>query len=183
MATPVLYPFVDNSNVLIEGQRFSEMNRKKRDKLSAFKDESYQIDWGKFLYVVQQSDTRGLAAIPVLYGSRPPDEDSVWERIRKAGFDVRLFDRNIRNKEKGVDVDMAMDIGELICGATSPSTIVIAAGDADYVPAVMRAKARGWRVEVWFWSNAAEVLKLASDRFYPLDSHLDFLKLGGGVVG
>jgi cephalosporin hydroxylase len=35
----------------------------------------------------------------VLYGSRPPAEDSVWNRIRDDGCDVKVFDRNIRNKE------------------------------------------------------------------------------------
>ena len=170
MAERLLYAFVDNSNVLIEGRRFAEMKRKRRSKLSAFKDDSYEIDWGKFLYVLGEKDTRGLAVIPTLYGSRPPDEDSVWQRVRDDGFDVRLFDRNIRNKEKGVDVDMAMDIADLLHAASPPRIIVIAAGDADYVPAVERAKAKGWKVEVWFWSNAAGELKKAATRFCPLDA-------------
>jgi uncharacterized LabA/DUF88 family protein len=182
MADPLLYTFVDNSNVLIEGRRFAEMKRKGRSKLSAFKDDSYEIDWGKFLYVLCEKDTRGMADIPILYGSRPPDEDSVWQRIRDHGFDVKLFDRNIRNKEKGVDVDMAMDIADLFHRVTSPKIIVVAAGDADFVPAVERARAKGWIVEVWFWSNAAGDLKKAASRFSPLDPHLDFLRLGGGVV-
>lgn len=49
MAEAVLFTFVDKSNVLIEGRRFPEMKRKGRSTLSAFKDHSYQIDWGKFL--------------------------------------------------------------------------------------------------------------------------------------
>ena len=85
MADPILHAFVDNSNVLIEGQRFSEMNRKYRTKLSSFTDDDYQIDWGKFLYVVKEQDSRGLAEVPILYGSRPPKEDSVWNRIRDDG--------------------------------------------------------------------------------------------------
>ena len=91
MAEPILYTFVDNSNVLIEGRRFAEMKRKRRKKLSAFKDDGYSIDWGKFLYVVKEKDSRGLADIPILYGSRPPDEDSIWNRIRDDGFDVKAI--------------------------------------------------------------------------------------------
>ena len=120
--------------------------------------------------------------MPVLYGSRPPAEDSVWNRIRDDGFDVKVFDRNIRDKEKGVDMEMGMDIAELLHGVTPPRLIAIAAGDADYVPAVERAKRNGWPVEVWFWSNAAGDLKKAATRFVPLDQHLDFLRLGGGVI-
>jgi hypothetical protein len=81
MAERKLHPFVDNSNVLIEGRRFAEMIRKGRPKLGAFVDDRYEVDWGKFLYVVKEKDTRALAEVPFLYGSRPPPNDSVWECI------------------------------------------------------------------------------------------------------
>jgi uncharacterized LabA/DUF88 family protein len=158
------------------------MKRQKSTKLSAYKDEGYSIDWGKFLYLLKEKDTRALAEVPTLYGSRPPAEDSVWNRIRDDGFDVKVFDRNIRNKEKGVDMEMGMDIAELLHTVRPPKVIVIAAGDADYVPAVERAKTRGWTVEVWFWSNAAGEMKKAANRFSALDGHLEFLRLGGGAV-
>jgi uncharacterized LabA/DUF88 family protein len=182
MADPQLYAFVDNSNVLIEGRRFAEMKRKGRSTLSAFKDNRYEIDWGKFLYVLKEKDSRALADVPTLYGSRPPAQDSVWNRIRDDGFDVKLFDRNIRHKEKGVDMEMGMDIVQLLFTVPTPKVIVIAAGDADYVPVIERAKGKGWRVEVWFWSNAAVELKKAANRFCELDPHMEFLRLGGGVV-
>jgi uncharacterized LabA/DUF88 family protein len=179
---PILYAYVDNSNVLIEARRFAEMKRKLKAKLSPFTDDSYEIDWGKFLYLIEENNTRGLAEVPVLYGSRPPANDSVWQRIRDDGFDVKVFDRNIRNKEKGVDMEMGMDIAELLHTVSPPRTIVIAAGDADYVPVVERAKKKKWIVEVWFWGNAAAELKKAASRFCPLDPHLEFLRLGGGAV-
>ena len=179
---PLLHVFVDNSNVLIEARRFAEMKRKAKAKLSFFKDDSYQIDWGKFLYLLEEKETRGLAEVPFLYGSTPPPDDTVWNRIRDDGFDVKLFQRNIRNKEKGVDMEMGMDIAELLHTVPKPKVIVITAGDADYVPAVERAKKKGWVVEVWFWSNAAAELKKAANRFCPLDAHLEFLRLGGGAV-
>lgn len=178
----IVHLFVDNSNVLIEGQRYAETRRKGRARLGKYKDPNYQIDWGKFIYIVKQRDSRYLADIPILYGSRPPDEDSVWQRIRDDGFDVRLFDRNIRNKEKGVDVEMGMDIAERIIKVSAPQTIVVAAGDGDFIPPVARARAKGWTVEVWFWANAAAELKMAASKFCPLEAHFDFLRLCGGVV-
>lgn len=174
--------FVDNSNVLLEGRRYAQMKRKQQAKRSAFLDDSYEMDWGKFLYIVQLKDQRGLATIPTLYGSRPPPDDSVWQRIRDDGFDTKVFDRNIRNKEKGVDMEMGMDIAELIHTHPTKGTIVVAAGDADYVPAVKRAQGKGWTVEVWFWSNAAADLKQAASSFVCLDPHFEFLRLGGGAV-
>jgi hypothetical protein len=89
MAERELHLFVDNSNVLLEGRRFAEMKRTGKPRLSPYLDNSYEIDWGKFLYVVKETDTRALAEVPYLYGSRPPPQDSVWERIRDDGFDVR----------------------------------------------------------------------------------------------
>lgn len=184
MAERILHMFVDNSNVLIEARRFAFKERKGRRKLGAFKDDRYEIDWGKFLYVVKEGDTRALAEVPILYGSRPPAEDSVWNRIRDEGFDVKVFDRNIRNKEKGVDMEMGMDISERLhtVSEDQPRILVVAAGDADYIPAVERAKGRGWPVEVWFWSNAAQELQRAATRFCSLDTHLNFLRRGGGYV-
>jgi uncharacterized LabA/DUF88 family protein len=142
-----LFVFVDNSNVLIEGQRYAQMKHKGSSKRGYFRRDSYQIDWGKFLYLLKEQDTRGFSDVPVLYGSRPPAEDSIWQRMRDDGLDVKLLDRNIRNKEKGVDMAMGMDIAQLIYGSHTPRTIVMAAGDADYVPAIERAKAKNWTVE------------------------------------
>lgn len=182
MAERELHLFVDNSNVLIEARRLAEMMRKGRPRRGAFVDDCCELDWGKFLYVVKENDTRALAEVPYLYGSRPPPNDSVWQRIRDDGFDVKVFDRNIRNKEKGVDMEMGMDIAERLYTVQPPRTIVIVAGDADYVPAVSRAQSKGWKVEVWFWNNAAEQLKSAANRFCSVDKYLEYLRLGGGVA-
>jgi uncharacterized LabA/DUF88 family protein len=182
MAEKNLYLFVDNSNVLLEARRFAEMNRARSGRLSPYMDNSYELDWGKFLHLTKKNDSRLLAQVPTLYGSRPPPQDSVWERIRNEGFDVRLFDRNIRNKEKGVDMEMGMDVVETVLTIRPPRTIAIAAGDADFLPVINRAKAKEWRVEVWFWSNAAADVKKAAHEFVPLDKYLQYLRLGGGIA-
>lgn len=182
MDRPKLHIFVDNSNVLIEGRRFSEMKRKGRATLGAFKDDTYGVDWGKFLYLLKEKDSRLLGEVPVLYGSRPPPDDSVWQRIRDEGFDTKVFDRNIRNKEKGVDMELGMDVAERIHTVKPPQIMVIAAGDADYLPAITRAKNKGWVVEVWFWSNAAGDLKAEATRFRPLDPYLEYLRFGSKVA-
>lgn len=137
-----IHLFVDNSNVLIEGRRFSYRKTKKRSKLSPHTDDKYEIDWGKFIYLMKENDKRDLADVPILYGSRPPPDDSVWERIRSDGFDAKVFDRNIRNQEKSVDMSMGLDASDRFHTVTPAATIAIAAGDADYVPAIKRARPR-----------------------------------------
>ena len=182
MTAEKIHLFVDNSNVLIEGRRRSSMKRQGRDRLGREVDDSYEIDWGKFLYVVKSKGDRLLAQVPVLYGSRPPPDDTIWKRIRDEGFDVKVFDRNIRNKEKGVDMEMGMDVVERVLTVTPPGHLVLACGDADFVPVIARAKKKGWTVEVWFWSNAAGDMKTSASEFCSLDKYFEYLQAGGGVA-
>lgn len=182
MAGKNVHLFVDNSNVLIEGRRLCYAKRHLGGRRNTQVDDTYEIDWGKFLYLVKSRGGRMLANVPTLYGSRPPPDDSVWEQIRQEGFDVRVFDRNIRDKEKGVDMEMGMDVVERLFQQSAPETLVLAAGDADFKGIAERAKKKGWEVEVWFWGNAAVEMQRASPTFVNLDPALDYLRKGGGVA-
>ncbi|CAI2189725.1 16629_t:CDS:1, partial [Funneliformis geosporum] len=54
-----------------------------------------------------------MGSNPIIVGSRPPPNDSLWDRIESQGYDVVVFDRNIENKEKKVDMELgasAMDV-------------------------------------------------------------------------
>ncbi len=164
-----VYVFVDNSNVWIEGKKASGRSRKPPVPSNYY----YRIEYGRLLAHVL--GTRAPGDIPRLYGSEPPPNDSVWDIIRSRGFDVVVFRRNIFNKEKGVDMQMGIDITKLIITTSPPATIAIVAGDADFVPVVEEAQRSGWRVEVWYWSNAAGDLKAKADRFVDLDPDVDMV--------
>lgn len=176
-----IHMFVDNSNVKIEGARLAHAKRHRNGIRGTEVDNLYEIDWGKFLYLVKSRGNRLLAQVPVLYGSRPPPDDSIWIKIRSEGFDVKLFDRNIRDKEKGVDMEIGMDVIERIMTVNPPETIVIVAGDADFKGVAERAKKKGWDVEVWFWGNAAQEMQGIAN-FINLDKAFDYLKKNGGVA-
>lgn len=181
MTKPKIHVFVDNSNLKIEGARLAYAKRNNGGRRGPEVDDQYEVDWGKFLHLVKSRGDRLLAQVPVLYGSRPPPDDSIWKEIRDEGFEVVLFDRNIRDKEKGVDMEMGMDVVERSIEVQPPSTMVIAAGDADFKGMVERAKKRGWKVEVWFWGNAAgDMQKVAT--FVNMDAAFDYLKKGGGLA-
>ena len=180
MAGQKVHLFVDNSNVKIEGGRLSFANRFNHGQRCPKVDEKYELDWGKFLHLVKSRGNRLLAQVPILYGSRPPPDDTIWKEIRSEGFDVKLFDRNIRDKEKGVDMEMGMDVVERLFEVSPPETLVIAAGDADFKGMIGRAQKKGWSVEVWFWGNAAHDMQTAAT-FVNLDKAFDYLRKGGGV--
>ena len=175
-----IHMFVDNSNVKIEGARLAYAKRHRGGVRGNEVDNSYEIDWGKFLHLVKSRGNRLSAQVPVLYGSRPPPDDSIWAEIRSEGFDVRLFDRNIRDKEKGVDMEMGMDVVERIMTINPPETIVIVAGDADFKGVADRAIKRGWEVEIWFWGNVAQEMQNVAT-YINLDKAFDYLKKNGGV--
>jgi uncharacterized LabA/DUF88 family protein len=162
-----VYIFVDNSNLWIEGKKVSG----RRSKPAVPSNRFYRIEYGKLLQHVL--DGRDLAAVPKLYGSEPPPNDSVWKIIRSKGFDVNVFKRNIFNKEKGVDMRMGLDIGRLVLMTKPVGTVAIVAGDADFIQVVGDAHAEGWKVEGWYWSNAAGDLKKVVDRFENLDAVLN----------
>ena len=130
----------------------------------------YRVEYGKLLQHVL--DGRELAAIPKLYGSEPPPNDSVWNIIKSRGFDVKVFKRNVYNKEKGVDMRMALDILRLVLTEKPPGRVALVAGDADFVQVVQDIHDAGWKAEAWYWSNCAGDLKKAVDRFESLDSAL-----------
>ena len=158
------YVFVDNSNIWIGGKQIAGQQRKPRIPSNG----RYRIDYGRLLEYIL--DGRDLADVPRLYGSEPPPNDSVWKVIRARGFTVKVFKRNIFNREKGVDMQMGLDIGRLILTSKPDGPIAIVAGDADFIPVVDEAHKAGWKVEVWYWSNCAGDLKNAVDRFESLNT-------------
>jgi uncharacterized LabA/DUF88 family protein len=159
-----VYAFVDNSNLWIEGKKIS--GQALRPPVES--DYWYRLEAGQLLKHILQG--RILADMPMWYGSVPPPNDSVWKKITAAGFDVKLFERNIRNKEKGLDMEMGLDMNDLSRDVQPAGTMLLVAGDGDYVPVVNRVKGRGWKVEVWYWGHAAEKLQLAASSFNCLDT-------------
>ncbi len=101
--------YVDNSNVWIEGMHVAAFsNGLAPDVWSAVKnkicDQSWKLDFGKLFQFAggNKTDVRKAA----LFGSRPPQNDSVWEAARRNGFEVITYDRNIANHEKKIDTDI-----------------------------------------------------------------------------
>ena len=52
-------------------------------------------------------------------------------------------------------------------------SIVLVAGDKDYVPAAKKLKDNGFNFNVAFWNHAARELKEIAENFYNLDSYFD----------
>lgn len=161
---------VDNSNIWIEGKKFSARQKgilSKDDE--PIDDPSWRIDFGMLLSVVA-GDKEILHAIMV--GSRPPQNDSVWEAAKRQGFQVIIHDRNYAGKEKAVDTEIVMQGTRIICKETSPAILKLLSGDRDFLPLIKCASDEGWETEMWAFSNAFNEygeMALSVSKMQPLD--------------
>jgi uncharacterized LabA/DUF88 family protein len=172
--------YVDNSNVWIEGMHVAAVvNGLAPDIESAqdnkICDQSWRIDFGRLMEFAGGPEI-GRA---VLYGSKPPPNDSLWEAAKRKGFEVVVHERSrFSGKEKKVDgsviTDMSLDAIEKMNHNNDEITLV--AGDADYVPTLLALRERGFRFDVCFWDHASRELKDACSKFISLNDHLEFLK-------
>lgn len=173
--------YVDNSNVFIEGQRVSavanNMALSIHDAMeNRVLDFSYRISFGK-LYQFVAGDNPQETARAMLFGSRPPKDDAIWELAKRAGFEVVTHDRNAANKEKKIDTGIVAALTkDAYKNAKEGDVFTIVSGDSDYVPAIEELRADGFQVEVVFWDHASAELKKSCSKFVSLNPHLDNLR-------
>lgn len=178
------FVYVDNSNVYIEGRHASAVKKGLASSISQamsydIQDPDYRLDFGRLHDFVAGNDPSKITRA-VLFGSRPPPNDSLWKMAEKCGFDVVVENRNVRNKEKKIDTGIvtAMMKDAYTLGDKKKDSFTIVAGDSDFVPTVRTLVADGFRVDVVFWSHAAKELKDCCSKFYTLNPYLDGLKYG-----
>lgn len=175
------FVYVDNSNAFIEGKRVSAVRKGLARNIyeamnQNISDNSYRLDFGK-LHSFTAGSTPSKIRRAVLFGSRPPINDSLWGIAESAGFEVIIFDRNVANKEKKVDTSI---VSEMMRDAykkmnSNEDVITLVAGDGDFVPAIRNLRQDGYKVELFFWNHASQDLKEACNSFVSLDPHLDYL--------
>lgn len=172
--------YVDNSNVWIEGMHVAAAARGHAPDvwsavINKICDYSWTIDFGK-LHEFAGGDDIGRA---VLYGSRPPQNDTLWLIAKKKGFEVVVHDRNVANREKKVDTTITRDITKDSYERMKPGAdeVTLVAGDGDYVPVVEDLITRGFKFDVAFWEHANHELKESCSHFVALNPWLDHLAL------
>jgi uncharacterized LabA/DUF88 family protein len=170
---------VDNSNVFIEGVKFSARQKgvlKENPNEKDPQDPSWRINFGALLNCL--ANGRQIANA-ILVGSRPPSNDLVWKAAEQQGFTVTTHERNSQGKEKAVDTELVAQGTEIICTASEKMVLVIASGDRDLIPLVTMAQKRGWKVEMCAFTtayNSLGELAQAVDKTRPLDP--EFSKIG-----
>jgi uncharacterized LabA/DUF88 family protein len=175
------YTYVDNSNLFIEGQRLSAVNKKMALDLDdaiarQIFDTSWNVEYGK-LHEFLCGDKSEVGAAK-LWGSIPP-EDSFWQMVKKKGWHVETFPRSF-GKERKVDPAIAYHLGK--DGAKldpAKAQITLVAGDKDFVPVVQDLVKEKFKVCVAFWDHAAQELQDAASEFFSLNKWHDHLRFDG----
>lgn len=173
--------YVDNSNVWIEGMHVSAVKNKKASSIyeaqtKKITDKAWSYDFGKLLYFAGGEKVDIKRAI--LFGSRPPKNDTLWSIAEKDGFKVVVYDRSISNREKKIDTDITAtimeDSYEIVDQAKDE--IILIAGDKDYIPLIEKVKRRKIKFVVCFWDHAAKEIREICDEFIPLNPYLEHIR-------
>ncbi|MFE2757948.1 NYN domain-containing protein [Actinosynnema sp. NPDC059335] len=177
-----LYVYVDNSNIWIEGQRIQAVRTglapDVRTAMARQITAPWTYDFGKFYDLLCPPDQ--FVGRSILFGSRPPENDSIWQKVRDADFEVVTFDRSVfTNKEKQVDTALATKMLEdsfTYMKSDKGDMAVLAAGDGDFLPTIRSLQGRGLGVRVVSWKHAvSRELRDTADEFVELDPHFDYL--------
>jgi hypothetical protein len=177
------YVYVDNSNVWIEGKRVAAVEQDLAfDIWDAHQRNitvpNWKYDFGKLLTLV--GGARNGLKKAVLFGSRPPQNDSLWTAAKQSGFAVTVEDRNAQNQEKKIDTGVvsAMMRDAMLAvqkQKAAETEMILVAGDSDYVPTVKVLIEFGFKVTVCFWDHASRELKDAASAFFSLNPHVNHL--------
>ncbi|WP_067459770.1 NYN domain-containing protein [Actinomadura macra] len=178
-----MFAYVDNSNVWIEGQRVQAVElgqaRTERDAMKRGITAPWQYDFGRLYELACPSGS--MVGRSFLVGSRPPPNDSVWDRARNEGFEVEVHDRNAANKEKRVDTSLTTimldDSHEHMDPARGDLAVLVAGdGDGDFQPTLRSLHRRGLRVRVLSWDHAcSRDLREDADEYLSLNPFFHWL--------
>ncbi len=122
------------------------------------KGKDFRIDFGQMLAEVCRDTEGNVRPVASAYiAGVIPDDDSFWKAAEAKGFTVRRGYLGSGNRSKQDDAYLIAEIVETVWSQEGPATIVLVAGDADYVPALMKALARKWRTEVAFINRGVSI--------------------------
>ena len=144
---PKVWIYADDSNLWIEGKKAYATAHN----LLTSEHPRACFDFGQLYEVVAEGREVGGTT---LYGSEPPEADTVWAKAKKQGWKVDIKQKSYHTgKEKQVDVQLVADVVDIVSKMKN-GTVIIVSGDSDYIPAIDKALSREWKVEVWSWEKA-----------------------------
>jgi len=138
LANNLVHVFVDDQNLF-----FGIVNNQRGP--------GYRFDFGRLLLAAARDSQGKARGVKTAYvAGVVPDDDTFWEIAKAVGFTVRRGYLGSQNRSKQDDAWLITDMTTTLFESEGPSTIVLVAGDADYMPPLKKALEMGWRVEILF---------------------------------
>jgi uncharacterized LabA/DUF88 family protein len=129
------------------------------------------VNFGKILEEAAE-DRHLVRALAYVIKADTPDEQKIFEALDKQGFEVKMKDLQVfpGGAKKG-DWDVGITV-DAIRMSQKLDTIVLVAGDGDYIPLVRYLQeAKGCKVEVVaFQESTSMKLREAADKFTDLSA-------------
>ena len=111
----------------------------------------FRIDFGRLLLQACQQPNGVTRSVGSAYiAGVVPDDDTFWQIANNQGFKVRRGYLGSNNRSKQDDAYLITDMVSTLYEQPGPSTVALIAGDADYVPPLIKSLEKGWRNEVVF---------------------------------
>lgn len=114
----------------------------------------YRVDFGRLLTAASKDENGKTRFVKsAMIAGVIPEDDSFWQIAANQGFNVKrgyLSNAGGQQRSKQDDAFLITEITSTLYEQSGPSTIVLVAGDADYVPPLIRANEKNWRIEVAF---------------------------------
>lgn len=115
------------------------------------KGKGFRVDFGRLmLEVCRDLEGNARPVVSAYIAGVIPDDDTFWAAAESRGWIVRRGYLGSGNRSKQDDAYLITEIMETIWSQPGPSTIILVAGDADYVPPLMKSIDKEWRNEVAF---------------------------------
>lgn len=176
--------FWDNSNIFIPAKDLAAT----RESPMAAQDIRIHFD---NLFHLAHFDRRVERGICV--GSVPPELQSVWDRLRKSGVDVELFERGADSRtEQGVDQALQVHMLRCLTDIRPPGVAVLLTGDGSgyesgvgFHADLERMENVGWGIEVISWDCACKnALKTWAQQvgvYIPLEDYYEMVTFREGT--
>jgi hypothetical protein len=131
----------------------------------------YRLDFGRLLLETARGVDGKARPVKTAYiAGVVPDDDYFWQVARNQGFEVKRGYLGANNRSKQDDAYLISEIVSTIYEKPGPSTIVLVAGDADYMPPLLKVLSKNWRVEIAFIGHSVLVsLETVTHVFRELD--------------
>ncbi|RIA84590.1 hypothetical protein C1645_742211 [Glomus cerebriforme] len=140
--TDLVHIFIDNSKFFNQGgaaiRRHEGMN---------YKCEYNHITYDYGLLIKKLRGDREFGCEPLIVGYNPSSADSIWDKIKNEGYDIKVFNK------KNIKVDNYLTLK--MCKAiyqTNPGILVLVASDGDYNDVILEAFNYKWKIEIWCWN-------------------------------